>query len=156
MFCYICGKFTIPKKRKHIIPKIKECYKEYFGAALGDQDKWWCPHSVCGTCYQGLLQWKSKVILIQKLYNNKGLLHIIGDSALEIYNTFGFEENAQSPTTIKDILDKYDQYFRTFKNTIYRRYIFFTCEQKLNKTFEDFVKDIKSKAENYEFENIKY
>ncbi|UYV77474.1 hypothetical protein LAZ67_15001145 [Cordylochernes scorpioides] len=25
----------------------------------GDQDKWWYPHSVCGTCYQGLLQWKS-------------------------------------------------------------------------------------------------
>ncbi|UYV69099.1 K02A2.6-like, partial [Cordylochernes scorpioides] len=82
------------------------------------------------------------------------ILHIIGDSALEIYNTFGFEENAQSPT-IKDILDKYDQYFRPFKNTIYRRYIFFTCEQKLNKTFDDFVTEIKSKAEDCEFENIK-
>ncbi|UYV70953.1 K02A2.6-like [Cordylochernes scorpioides] len=82
------------------------------------------------------------------------LLHIIGDSALEIYNTFGFEENAQSPT-IKDILDKYDQYFRPFKNTIYRRYIFFTCEQKLNQTFDDFVTEIKSKAEDCEFKNIK-
>ncbi|UYV72940.1 K02A2.6-like [Cordylochernes scorpioides] len=82
------------------------------------------------------------------------LLHIIGDSALEIYNTFGFEENAQSPT-IKDILDKYDQYFRPFKNTIYKRYIFFTCEQKLNQTFDDFVTEIKSKAEDCEFENIK-
>ncbi|UYV75474.1 K02A2.6-like [Cordylochernes scorpioides] len=79
---------------------------------------------------------------------------IIGDSALEIYNTFGFEENAQSPT-IKDILDKYDQYFRPFKNTIYKRYIFFTCEQKLNQTFDDFVTEIKSKAEDCEFENIK-
>ncbi|UYV79499.1 K02A2.6-like [Cordylochernes scorpioides] len=82
------------------------------------------------------------------------LLHIIGDSALEIYNTFGFEENAQSPT-IKDILDKYDQYFRPFKNTIYKRYIFFTCEQKLNQTFDDFVTEIKGKAEDCEFENIK-
>ncbi|UYV81977.1 K02A2.6-like [Cordylochernes scorpioides] len=114
------------------------------------------------------------------------LLHIIGDSALEIYNTFGFEENAQS-STIKDIyiyknecmdrekkvhfierfvrqtftrvrplvLDKYDQYFRPFKNTIYKRYIFFTCEQKLNQTFDDFVTEIKSKAEDCEFENIK-
>ncbi|UYV78984.1 K02A2.6-like [Cordylochernes scorpioides] len=82
------------------------------------------------------------------------LLHIIGDSALEIYNTFGFEENAQSPT-IKDILDKYDQYFRPFKNTIYKRYIFFTFEQKLNQTFDDFVTEIKSKAEDCEFENIK-
>ncbi|UYV62970.1 K02A2.6-like [Cordylochernes scorpioides] len=71
------------------------------------------------------------------------LLHIIGDSALEIYNTFGFEENAQSPT-LKDILDKYDQYFRPFKNTIYKRYIFFTCEQKLNQTFDDFVTEIKN------------
>ncbi|UYV82728.1 hypothetical protein LAZ67_22000681 [Cordylochernes scorpioides] len=60
MFCYIWGKFTILRQRKPITPKIKECYKEYFGMALGDQDKWWCPHSVCGTCYQGLLQWKSK------------------------------------------------------------------------------------------------
>ncbi|UYV72865.1 K02A2.6-like [Cordylochernes scorpioides] len=82
------------------------------------------------------------------------LLHIIGDLALEIYNTFGFEENAQSPT-IKDILDKYDQYFRPFKNTIYKRYLFFTCEQKLNQTFDDFVTEIKSKAEDCEFENIK-
>ncbi|UYV66789.1 K02A2.6-like [Cordylochernes scorpioides] len=82
------------------------------------------------------------------------LLHIIGDSALGIYITFGFEENAQSPT-IKDILDKYDQYFRPFKNTIYRRYIFFTCEQKLNQTFDDFVTEINSKAEDCEFENIK-
>ncbi|UYV60109.1 K02A2.6-like [Cordylochernes scorpioides] len=82
------------------------------------------------------------------------LLHIIGDSALEIYNTFGFEETAQSPT-IKDILDKYDQYFRPFKNAIYRRYIFFTCAQKLNQTFDDFVTEIKSKAEDCEFENIK-
>ncbi|UYV84073.1 K02A2.6-like [Cordylochernes scorpioides] len=82
------------------------------------------------------------------------LLHIIGDSALEIYNTFGFEENSQSPT-IKDIIDKYDQYFSPFKNTIYKRYIFFTCEQKLNQTFDDFVTEIKSKAEDCEFENIK-
>ncbi|UYV71733.1 K02A2.6-like [Cordylochernes scorpioides] len=63
-------------------------------------------------------------------------------------------KNYQSPT-IKDILDKYDQYFRPFKNTIYRRYILFTCEQKLNQTFDDFVTEIKSKAEDCEFENIK-
>ncbi|UYV73822.1 K02A2.6-like [Cordylochernes scorpioides] len=39
--------------------------------------------------------------------------------------------------------------------TPYIKYIFFTCEQKLNQTFEDFVTEIKSKAEDCEFENIK-
>ena len=52
MFCYICG-YYIGKKQvlhkivKGTIPWI--AYEKYFGMPMGDQDKPWAPHVICGT-----------------------------------------------------------------------------------------------------------
>ena len=56
-FCYICGKFTTKSQRKSITTLVKNAYHAYFGMKLGDQDKKWAPHVICGSCYQHLTQW---------------------------------------------------------------------------------------------------
>ena len=56
-FCYICGSFTTPKQRSTISEFTKKAYHAYFGVKLGDQDKYWAPHSVCRTCVENLRQW---------------------------------------------------------------------------------------------------
>ena len=53
LFCYICGKYMLPKQRANITEFVK---KAYFGVKLGDQDKPWAPHCVCKFCVEHLLR----------------------------------------------------------------------------------------------------
>ena len=59
-FCYVCGHYISPKQTKHCISsdtKFYLAYKLYFGMAIGDQEKSWAPHFICGSCRSTLEAW---------------------------------------------------------------------------------------------------
>jgi hypothetical protein len=59
-FCYVCGHYVAPKQVKHKIvqgTKFFSAYELYFGMPMGDQDKLWAPHYICGSCRSTLEAW---------------------------------------------------------------------------------------------------
>lgn len=59
-FCYVCGVFLSTKSVKHRITEANNfcsAYNAYFGVPVGDQDKNWAPHVVCGCCRSTLEAW---------------------------------------------------------------------------------------------------
>ena len=59
-FCYVCGVFVNVKSVKYTIVEGNfycSTYKAYFGVQVGDQDKSWVPHMVCGSCGSTLELW---------------------------------------------------------------------------------------------------
>lgn len=56
-FCYICGEYTIKRRRQSITQFVRRAYHAYFQDKLGDQDKPWAPHTVCKSCVEGLRNW---------------------------------------------------------------------------------------------------
>ena len=57
VFCYICGKYALPKRRGKITDFVEKAYLSYFGVKLGDQNKPWAPHSACKSCVEHLREW---------------------------------------------------------------------------------------------------
>ena len=57
VFCYICGKYTLPKRLVKITEFVIKAYLSYFGIKLGDQDKPWASHLVCRSCVEHLREW---------------------------------------------------------------------------------------------------
>lgn len=59
-FCYVCGLY-ISSKQVHckiqVDAKYAHAYQHYFGIAIGDQEKTWAPHVICGTCRSRLEDW---------------------------------------------------------------------------------------------------
>lgn len=66
------------------------------------------------------------------------LLHVIGDDALEVYDSFTFEEGEQNKIT--PLIAKFEAYCSPKKNLTYERYIFNTCIQN-GRPFDTFVVD---------------
>lgn len=59
-FCYVCGLYIGPKQVKHKIQagtKVTQAYEAYFGFKIGNQDKPWAPHVLCGSCRSTLEAW---------------------------------------------------------------------------------------------------
>jgi hypothetical protein len=54
IFCYICGRYVVLKRRRNITGFVKNACFAYFGIKVGDQDKEWAPQKVCRTCIEGL------------------------------------------------------------------------------------------------------
>ena len=51
------------------------------------------------------------------------LIHLIGEEALEIYNTFRFA-TGEDPNKIAQLKRKFDDFFNPTKNTVFERYKF--------------------------------
>lgn len=78
------------------------------------------------------------------------LLHIIGEEALEIYNTFEFTEEEEN--SLQAILDKFTSHFQPQKrNVTFERHVFNTKVQRSGKNFDQFVKDLRNKSKTCEF-----
>lgn len=59
-FCYVCGCYIGPAQVKCAISrdtKYYQAYEKYFGMLIGDQDKSWAPHVICGCCKSTLEGW---------------------------------------------------------------------------------------------------
>lgn len=78
------------------------------------------------------------------------LLHVIGEEALEIYNTFKFA-TGEDPNTISVLKKKFEDYLNARKNTVFERYLFWECKQQEGETIDQFVTDLKTRAKSCVF-----
>lgn len=77
-------------------------------------------------------------------------LHVAGEDARTVYNTFEFADDADRQKL--DVLkEKFKQYCEPRKNLTYMRHQFFMRMQGPAETIDAFVTDIKNKAKNCEF-----
>jgi len=82
------------------------------------------------------------------------LLSIIGDDAIEIYNTFEWE-NSGDDEKIEIVMSKFENYFSPKKNIPYERYIFNSRKQKEDESIDEYVTQLRLLADNCEFGAIK-
>ena len=61
------------------------------------------------------------------------LLHVIGEDALDIFNSFQLDENN---VTLPVLMAKFEEYFVPRQNVTYERYKFFTHDQKQGVPFD--------------------
>ena len=68
------------------------------------------------------------------------LLHVVGEEALEIYNTFQFvnEEDRHKLDVLKS---KFEEYVNPRKNTLFERYKFWEYKQQDGETIDQFITD---------------
>ena len=80
------------------------------------------------------------------------LLHLLGEEAIQIYNTFTFKDEEVNKINI--LKQKFSQHFSPKKNITYERYKFFTHRQGHQK-IEQFITELKNIASQCEFEKLK-
>ncbi|KAL7849546.1 hypothetical protein SRHO_G00211690 [Serrasalmus rhombeus] len=76
-------------------------------------------------------------------------LHVAGEDAVEVYNTFTFED-ADDKYSLDKIVQKFEEYCNPKKNTTYERYKFFTCVQG-DMSISQYVTELKLRAKSCEF-----
>lgn len=82
------------------------------------------------------------------------LLTLIGDEALEVFNTFTFDNDA-AKKNIDTVLTKFDEYCEPKKNIVYDRYIFNARMQKSNESIDQYITELKKLSESCEFGTLK-
>ena len=114
-----------------------------------------------GNIRQNWTSWKSKFDNYLIASKNEGeedrvkiamLLNIIGDSAIDIINTFTFCSNTG---TLKQLYDLMDMYVEPRKNLTLTRFQFFSMIQEEDQSIEQFITQVKLKAKECEFEREK-
>ena len=75
---------------------------------------------------------------------------MIGEEALEIYNTFKFA-TGEDPNKISVLKKKFEGYVNTRKNTVFERYQFWECKQQEGEAIDQFITELKTRAKSCEF-----
>ena len=81
------------------------------------------------------------------------LLHVVGDDALEVYNTFTF--TAEERNKVEPVLERFEAYCNPRKNLTYERHKFFTRNQLSGESFDQFVTELRTKAATCEFGDLR-
>lgn len=79
------------------------------------------------------------------------LLNLIGDEALEVYNTFKFDAE-EDKDNLNIVLDKFKKYCEPRKNLVYERFRFFRTVQKEGQPIDGFITELKKAAALCEFQ----
>ena len=66
----------------------------------------------------------------------------VGDKGRHIYSTWTIEDGDEKK--LKTHYDKFEEYSKPKSNKIYNRYVFKSCVQKENESFEQFVTELKT------------
>ncbi|XP_060752196.1 uncharacterized protein LOC132863418 isoform X2 [Tachysurus vachellii] len=82
------------------------------------------------------------------------LLTIAGVDAVEVFNTFIFEDEADKKKLDK-VLEKFDVHCLTKKNETYERYVFRARIQHEGEAFDCFLTDLKIKAKTCNFNDLR-
>ncbi|KAG8173419.1 hypothetical protein JTE90_002013 [Oedothorax gibbosus] len=77
------------------------------------------------------------------------LLSVIGKTSYKDYKTFIFADG--QTRTIKDVLDKFDDHYRPYKNTTLSTFVFNNIVQKQGQNFDAFVTELKLQADQCDF-----
>ena len=83
-------------------------------------------------------------------YRTALFLHTIGPQALELYNSFVFE-NAQDNKDIAKVIESFENYAIGEKNETYERYLFNRTEQQPGESFEAFLAHLRTLAKSCNF-----
>jgi hypothetical protein len=83
-------------------------------------------------------------------YQTALFLHSIGEKALEIYNSFDFQNEHES-NDLATIIKKFDAYAIGEKNETYERYIFNCRHQEPGESFEKFLGSTRTLAQTCNF-----
>ena len=78
------------------------------------------------------------------------LLHVIGEDALDIYNSFQLNDDA----SLDELMDKFEEYFVPKQNIIFERYKFFLCDQKQGVGFVQYLAELHTLSKTCEFGNL--
>jgi len=81
-------------------------------------------------------------------------LHVAGPEALEVYNTFTWDSD-DDQNKVDKIVEKFDQYCNPRKNVTWERHKFNTRNQQPGETIDQYVTDLKTKAQTCEFAQLK-
>lgn len=76
-------------------------------------------------------------------------LHVAIEKAVEVYNTFTFEEDDDKQNLSK-IMEKFEEYCNPKKNITFERYTFFTCVEG-DMPISQYITELKLKAKSCEF-----
>ncbi|XP_070550519.1 uncharacterized protein [Ptychodera flava] len=77
-------------------------------------------------------------------------LHVVGDEALEAYNTFTFT-NAADKEKIQVLYEKFEEYCSPRKNVTLERHKFFTCSQGPDESIDHYVTELKNRSKSCTF-----
>ena len=80
------------------------------------------------------------------------LLNFIGPEAVEIHDTFTYE-NEEDSKKIDKVLEAFDRYCNPRKNILHARFLFYTRKQKENESYDSFLTDCKTLIKDCEFKN---
>ena len=75
-------------------------------------------------------------------------LHLIGEEALEIYNTFSLSTAEQK---LDVLFQKFEDYCNPRRNITFERHKFFTCVQEPTESIDQYVTELRTKASTCEF-----
>lgn len=81
------------------------------------------------------------------------LLTLMGEAALDVYNTFTFAEDEVNKLAI--LTNKFEIYCNPKKNVTYERHKFNTRQQSLQETVDQYVTELKILAQTCEFSMLK-
>ena len=79
------------------------------------------------------------------------LLNLVGDEAVEVYNTFKFDKKGDE-TDFDIVIQKFEGYCVVKKNVVYERHKFFKCTRHEGQTLDTYLTNLKTLAANCEFE----
>ena len=92
----------------------------------------------------------SKLDQQEQSYQVALLLHTVGDEALRIYNGFVFT-TTENNRTIKEILEKFDEYAVGEINETYERFVFNKRCQREDESFESFLTELRTLVKSCNF-----
>ncbi|XP_031334069.1 uncharacterized protein K02A2.6-like [Photinus pyralis] len=78
-------------------------------------------------------------------------LNVIGEDALELYNTFTFTEEEKKEKTLTLIKQKFTEYCSPKKNVIFERFKFNSIVQAEGQTFDNFLTDLRKAVQTTEY-----
>lgn len=79
-------------------------------------------------------------------------LHVIGEDALDIYNSFQQDE---ANLTLTVLMAKFEEYFVPSHNVPFERYKFFSHDQKQGVSFDQYLAELNTLSKTCEFEHLK-
>ena len=79
-------------------------------------------------------------------------LHVASIKARRVYNTFGHED--EDAGKIQVLKTKLKNYYEPHKNLTYIRHVFFTQNQGQDEPIDNYVTDLRNKAQSCEFEHL--
>ena len=75
-------------------------------------------------------------------------LHLVGEEALEIYNTFSLSTAEQK---LDILFKKFEDYCNPRRNITFEQHKFFTCVQEPTESIDQYVTELRTKASTCEF-----